>query len=88
MIWLPKIDFVNLKSIEKPIGFGYHKTQEYYANNKNLFAMAENFKIKISCHFEFQNFPFDQHDCDLLFYTKQYPPEYVILNPVFLIGMQ
>ena len=59
LIWHPKIDFLNVLTVENPTGFGYKNTHEFFAYDTNKILMAEPLKIKVSCNFNFLNFPFD-----------------------------
>ena len=83
LIWHPKIDFLNVLTVENPTGFGYKNTHEFFAYDTNRILMAEPLKIKVSCNFNFLNFPFDYHECDLTYYEKFYESMHVMLNATY-----
>ena len=45
------------------------------------FEYKELLKIELFCNFDFDNFPFDSHDCDLFFGSNYLSNNYVKLQP-------
>ena len=71
LIWHPKISFLHLLSIKNIGGLGFNNKQGFYAENNHTFTMEEVIEVTISCDFNFQDFPFDNHECDFEYWVKE-----------------
>ena len=80
VFWHPHISFLHLLSIKRKVGLGYVDSREYTAYDKHTFYMGEEVEITFACNFDFQNFPFDDHTCDLTYYDKLADVSKIILN--------
>ena len=75
--------FLNLLSFEKFQGFGYQNINYYYYMDNETppkIITYEFFKLKLSCDYDFETFPFDKHYCDLSFVDWRYGIEELIFN--------
>ena len=59
--------FFNIKNIEKQINYGARHIKYYWLNNPHRFEYREILKVTPYCNFNFINFPFDFHECRLVF---------------------
>ena len=69
-LFFPKISFENLKSLEKQLQYGVRSQEYYWMNSLDLnrhFEYYEIFKINSYCNFNFSKFPFDYHECNVIF---------------------
>ena len=69
-LFFPKISFENLKSLEKQLQYGVRSQEYYWMNSLDLnrhFEYYEIFKVNSYCNFDFSEFPFDDHICNLIF---------------------
>ena len=83
LIWRPKVTFFDVLSVEKNDGVGYKHVPEYYfVPNRQVgeLQISEQLKMKFPCNFQFDTFPFDEHECNLTFYERQYYAKTLILN--------
>ena len=83
VIWHPKITFLRLLSLEKFPGIGYETIKYFYYRdngNSDKIHMFENFKLKFSCDFDFQTYPFDEHECDVAFVDWRFEHKEMLFN--------
>ena len=83
VIWHPKITFLKLLSLEKFPGIGYERIKNFYYRANSGFDkihMFEIFKLKFSCDFDFQTYPFDEHECDVAFVDWRFENEEMLFN--------
>ena len=83
IIWHPKMTFLNLLSLKKFQGVGYKSIRNYYYmpnENPAKIYMFETFKLKFSCDFSFQTFPFDKHECHLSYIDWRFKSEELVFN--------
>ena len=66
-LFFPMLRFFNIKSIEKQIEYGARQIKYYWLNNPHRFEYREILKVTPYCNFNFINFPFDFHECQLVF---------------------
>lgn len=82
-LWNPHVQFDKAKDIEKTRGYGfdeYHwyeifKTKENESDGLYTSFKSEYLLMKFPCTFDFNNYPFDKHQCQLRFYEFRYPYE-------------
>ena len=86
LFWKPIIGFRNLQLIKRNSGLGNHKMKQYYyVRNKHTFIMREDVKITFTCNFNFKDYPFDSHECDLVYYCENGEEREIILNTTYSI---
>ena len=70
----PSLMFLNAFEVQKMSLFGGDRFDYFwiYTKNQTNFEYAEYLQVKLGCNFEFNNYPFDRHDCDLKFYCPSY----------------
>ena len=66
-IFFPSLRFFNVKSIDKQSNYGARKTKYYWIGHPHQFEYREILKVTPYCNFKFEDFPFDEHECDLNF---------------------
>ena len=69
LVGRPDIMFMNAFEIERVPMFGQHNFNYFwlYTWDESILEYAEYVKLKIGCDFNFEHFPFDQHECSLKF---------------------
>ena len=76
MVWHPIIEFGNLLHYEKKEVYGGTKPFIfwYFGNLNPEFQMVygEGLQLTFSCKFEFNDFPFDLHECPMEYGDKKY----------------
>ena len=70
----PSLMFLNAFEVQKMSLFGGDRFNYFwiYTKNQTNFEYAEYLQVKLGCDFEFNNYPFDRHDCDLKFFCPSY----------------
>ena len=66
-LFFPKIGFFNIKSITKQLDYGVGNQEYFWMEHPHSFEYREVIKVTSYCHFNFQSFPFDQHECEFSF---------------------
>ena len=81
-LWNPLVQFDKAKDVEKTKGYGfeeYHWYEHFKEGNESdvqyTSFKSEYLTMKFSCTFDFNNYPFDKHKCQLRFYEFRYPDE-------------
>ena len=87
-IWSPYIKFGNLLYHKKAKIYGGTDTNQptfsfWYMNYKSgpVMEYGDEFQMTFSCHFHFETFPFDKHECKMSFGDAMFGTRKVILNP-------
>ena len=75
LLWRPWLKFENLLSFEKTEFFGGTKSSSFWNFQKpkkdgSKMFYAEEFKLTFSCNFSFIDYPFDSHECALMYSDK------------------
>ena len=79
----PKLRVQNSKEVVHDKEYGPKTDAEYYwFGYPNLLQYQERLKITVYCSFAFENFPFDNHQCDLNFGSVSWVAERVTLLPL------
>ena len=70
----PSLMFLNAFDVQKISLFGSDRFNYFwiYTENQTRFEYAEYLQVKLGCNFEFNNFPFDRHDCKMDFFCPSY----------------
>ena len=66
-LFFPSLRFFKVKSIDKQSNYGARKTKYYWIGHPHQFEYREILKVTPYCNFKFEDFPFDEHECDLNF---------------------
>ena len=69
-IWQPKIIYHKAKDVQKNNDYE-HFHMFKYGSSFNLIK-TEIMTLKIPCNFRFENYPFDEHTCDIDFYEARF----------------
>ena len=66
-VWTPTIYFSNAKEVNKLDSFGEKESlSSFWYKNENILHTNEVTFIALMCNdIKFNNFPFDQHECDI-----------------------
>ena len=85
-LWHPIIHFEKLMDLEQSKVYGgtMEGTMGYYDNTKLMFY-GEALKLKFSCPFDFDNFPFDSNHCCLSYKGARNGASDVTLRPAIII---
>ena len=65
-LFFPNIGFFNTKEIHKQLDFGIGKPKYFWMRYPSHLEFHETLKVESYCQFDFQSFPFDSHECELL----------------------
>ncbi len=65
LVWRPAVGFLNVFDIQKLLEYGGTYASSYWLQSPHFLEYAETVKVTISCEFDFTNFPFDNHICDM-----------------------
>ena len=70
----PSLMFLNAFDVQKISLFGSDRFNYFwiYTENQTSFEYAEYLQVTLGCNFEFNNFPFDRHDCKMEFFCPSY----------------
>ena len=83
--FFPKLRVQNSKEVVQDKEIGTKNDVEYYwFGYPNLHQYQERLKITVYCSFDFANFPFDNHQCDLNFGFIGYSSQTAILLPLII----
>ena len=85
-LWHPIIDFEKLMDLEQSKVYGgtMDGTMGYHNNTKIMFY-GEALKLKFSCPFDFDTFPFDSNHCCLSYKDAREGANDVTLKPAIII---
>ena len=87
LFWHPKIGFKHLYLLKRNSGLGIHKIKQHFlAHNKHTLIMVEDVKITFACKFNFENYPFDNQECDLTYNSEVGDKNAIILNTTKYVG--
>ena len=75
------IFWVNSLSTGKESTYGTKGFNYFWHKPPHFFRFADVITQKISCVMEFQTFPFDHHECDMIFYNSQHKYNKLIMAP-------
>ena len=64
-IYFPTLQILGAKSLKREMRYGPNDNDFYWFLYPHLVEYQMALKITIYCSFEFENFPFDSHYCDL-----------------------
>ena len=66
-IWHPTIEFDNLLKYEKQEVYGDPDATSFLYEGNEILSYSEEVKLVLSCDFKFEKFPFDSHNCKLIY---------------------
>ena len=82
-VFFPKLRVKDDKEITSGIEFGPDNGRDFFWIHEDGKVMyQERLKITIYCSFDFGDFPFDSHQCDLNIGVSNYFPDQVTLLPL------
>ena len=55
-----------------PIGIYQHREEFIYNGSHTSIQTTQTVRVKTTCNFEFTKFPFDEHECTILMYMKDF----------------
>ena len=73
-VWHPVFKFENLLDYKEIKGYGGTVTSSFWfrGDQSHTLDYGEEFQLSVSCHFHFNKFPFDFHECPIYFGTDVY----------------
>ena len=74
LLWYPVIFFKDMISFEQTRLYGGTPNGVMSFWDENKLDYSEGFKIKFSCTFDFESFPYDSHNCCLIYGIVQGGP--------------
>ena len=75
-IFFPKLRIWNDKEVASGIEYGPdHGSDYFWVHHNGKMMYQERLKITVYCPFDFGNFPFDSHQCDLNIGVSNYFPD-------------
>ena len=76
--------FENLLDYKEIKGYGGTVTSSFwiYGNQSHKLAYGEEFQLTVACHFHFNKFPFDFHECPIYFGTDVYSTDQMKFNEI------
>ena len=80
-IWHPVLTFENTLNIEKQKVLGGTLENQFWMKYPNRLHYNEIIKIRITCEFDFQDFPFDSQECQLTIQDKVQNSSLLLLGP-------
>ena len=89
-MWNPVIAFGGLLDYEKTKVFGGEKLfSMWYIGKENRLKVnllySEEVQLSFSCEFQYENFPFDSHNCTLEFTSQNVFSNQLKLQPLFIV---
>ena len=76
------IFWVNSLSTGKESTYGTKGFNYFWHKPPHFFRFSDVITQKISCAMEFQIFPFDHHECDMVFYNSQHGYSKLVMAPI------
>jgi hypothetical protein len=70
ILWRPWIEFENLLSYEKTQLYGGTKSSSFWKGKNTMMIYGEDFHLTFYCRFRFIDYPFDSHECTLMYREK------------------
>jgi len=85
-VWHPSLYFENLVDIKKLIGVGVdHNVQFWFNKNYQRLYYTETVEVSVACEMNFNNFPKDQHVCQLVFGSYDFGTSDVLYNAPIVV---
>ena len=92
MVWHPVIEFGHLLDFKRTdlyggpwqISFWHLGNSLDHPRFKNMLAYGEKFQLTFSCNFSFADFPFDTHECPMIFGDPKYSTRRIMFNSTTL----
>ena len=85
-IYFPTLKFQNEKYVNLKHKFSSRKDESYYwMVHPHHLEFTKNAKIAIYCSFDFSTFPFDSHECDLLYGMNFFSWPYARMVPATVV---
>ena len=84
-VFFPKLRVKDDKEITSGFEFGPDNGKDFFWISNGKATYQERLKITIYCSFEFENFPFDSHQCNLSIGVSNYSPNHVELLPLTIL---
>ena len=79
-IWHPTIEFGHLLRYEKIKVYGGSKSFSFWYGKHWGNYYSEEFQLTFSCRFDFQNYPFDSHECHMEYGDDMWNTSYMTFN--------
>ena len=80
-VFFPKLKKRRVKNIEKQQLYGPTLSDYFWFRYPHHFEYLETLKVEFYCSFDFANFPFDRHQCDVNFGSSGVSTTYLKLLP-------
>ena len=80
-IWHPVLTFENTLNMEKQKVLGGTLENQFWMKHPNRMHYNEIIKIKVTCDFDFQDFPFDSQECQLIMQDKVQNSSFLVIKP-------
>ena len=85
-LFIPKLRVMDAKEIVFGKEFGpNHDTDYFWIHSDQYLLYQERMQITIYCPLEFEDFPFDRHECSLNIGVSSYSPYNVALLPMTIL---
>ena len=79
-IWKPNLKFENVMKYERSQSYGHTGSFTLWYLGYHLMEYTEVAVLKLFCNFDFTNFPFDAHECNLTYGDGIYESDVIWLN--------
>ena len=82
-VWHPDLIFLHVTDIQSLPKYGSDEKFAFWLNMKeNKIDYRESLRVTVSCHFNFQDYPFDENVCDFSFGCETIGTPYFQFNPI------
>ena len=89
-IFFPQLKMMNAKQVTREMHFGAKDLDYYWFQRPHHFEYQQTLRITIYCSFDFKDFPFDSHDCNINYGSSVLSINLIQLKPtkIRFKGMQ
>ena len=84
-IFFPAMKKLRVKSIQKQQLYGPTTSNYFWFRYPHHFEYLETLKVEFYCSFDFKDFPFDRHQCDINFGSSGVSTNYLKLLPTKIL---
>ena len=84
-IFFPAIKKLGVKNIQHQRLYGPTTNNYFWFQYPHHFEYLETLKVEFYCSFDFKDFPFDQHQCDINFGSSGVSTAYLKLLPTKIL---
>ena len=84
-LFFPKMKKIRVKNIQQQRLYGPTSSNYFWFQYPHHLEYLETLKVEFYCSFDFTNFPFDQHKCNINFGSLGVSIKYIRLSPTKII---